>query len=646
MNKPILNTNNTGTQVPLATETIQGTISLHKVSKTGNYNDLLNKPTLDFIPNSEKGVANGVAQLDNNSKLSSDNLPVATTTTLGAIKVGKNLAIDDDGTLSAVSGGSGGVVNEILIGGVIEYPSNKTIPDGWLECDGSAVSRTTYSELFAVIGTEFGSGDGSTTFNLPNMKGRVAVGLDTSDSDFNTIGKTGGEKTHTLTELEMPKHWHKTAIDFGGDESLDNYSGYGYNSTSRYYNNTTTAGGDQPHNNLQPYFVTKFIIKAKESSAVIATVIDNLTSTSSTDALSANQGRLLNEKFNNYLPLAGGDMTGDINFNYNGLYWKEPGFGDQFKIVPQFGGSGDENYLAIQGATGDAGTQPDVYDLVRILGQTGRLFLKPEGGIDLGGNATSRHDPDGDCLITLDNDGASNTESNITFRSWYGVGFSPTISNMTIPRGENAAFINCRTGDFTARGQITGNTLKVNTMERNKTDTWVPVISNGVFNYTRRRLPNDRTNTGWGNGEEDDLATMRFLSFWDGAYSGGNSNLVYCARGTIKPYPTVLYNNDGGTTGSITLSANASNYSYFEIYFRDQEYQFSGSIIYAPNGKRVNLGMTVSNSSVNGAWAKMKAITINGTNVNVDWSGEADIINHAMYQYNNLFITRIVGYPN
>lgn len=78
LNKPILNTNNTGTQVPSATETIQGTISLHKVSKTGNYNDLLNKPTLDFIPTSEKGTANGVAGLDENKKVSKSNLPTDT----------------------------------------------------------------------------------------------------------------------------------------------------------------------------------------------------------------------------------------------------------------------------------------------------------------------------------------------------------------------------------------------------------------------------------------------------------------------------------------------------------------------------------------------------------------------------------------
>lgn len=78
VNKPILNTNNTETQVAKTAETIQGTISLHKISKTGNYNDLLNKPSLDFIPISEKGQPNGVASLDENGKIVKSDLPADT----------------------------------------------------------------------------------------------------------------------------------------------------------------------------------------------------------------------------------------------------------------------------------------------------------------------------------------------------------------------------------------------------------------------------------------------------------------------------------------------------------------------------------------------------------------------------------------
>ncbi|ACZ29558.1 Tail Collar domain protein [Xylanimonas cellulosilytica DSM 15894] len=86
-----------------------------------------------------------------------------------------------------------------------------TVPPGWLEHNGAAVSRTTYPALFAHYGTTYGAGDGSTTFNLPNAKGRTPVGLDTAQAEFNAVGKTGGAKTHTLSTAEMPSHTHTSA---------------------------------------------------------------------------------------------------------------------------------------------------------------------------------------------------------------------------------------------------------------------------------------------------------------------------------------------------------------------------------------------------------------------------------------------------
>lgn len=82
--------------------------------------------------------------------------------------------------------------------------SSATAPEGYLLEDGSAVSRTTYAELFSVIGTTYGSGDGSTTFNLPDSRGRVTVNQNSSDTQFATIGAKYGEKTHTMTIAEMP----------------------------------------------------------------------------------------------------------------------------------------------------------------------------------------------------------------------------------------------------------------------------------------------------------------------------------------------------------------------------------------------------------------------------------------------------------
>lgn len=89
--------------------------------------------------------------------------------------------------------------------GIISLFAGSTAPSGYLACDGSAVSRDTYSALFAVIGTTYGAGDGSTTFNLPDLSGRVAIGASTSHA----MGTTGGEETHTLTSGELAAHAHE-----------------------------------------------------------------------------------------------------------------------------------------------------------------------------------------------------------------------------------------------------------------------------------------------------------------------------------------------------------------------------------------------------------------------------------------------------
>lgn len=78
-------------------------------------------------------------------------------------------------------------------------------------CDGSEISRTTYADLFDIIGTTYGIGDGSTTFNLPNLRGNIPVGLNIADASFDTLGKIGGSKDYALTVNDLPAHTH--AID-------------------------------------------------------------------------------------------------------------------------------------------------------------------------------------------------------------------------------------------------------------------------------------------------------------------------------------------------------------------------------------------------------------------------------------------------
>lgn len=578
-NKPVLNTSTTASLETNSSEIINGTISLHKVSKTGSYNDLNDLPSLDFIASSQKGAASGVATLDENkivpkselptdtaydsnythitvvdnvttesstdalsanqgkllsdrisandtmidtlqqdiiqtdddltavkndyisktekaaangvatldsntkiypvqlpvatadtlgavkvgdnlsmttdgvlsvtgvatltdNKINSANLPIASADILGAIRVGENLTIDEDGILSSTAsalqvasstvlggikvgenltitedgvlsatGGSSGLVADTLpIGSVVEWYSSN-IPTNWLECNGQAISRTDYSELFTVLGTTYGEGDGSTTFNLPNMSGKFNVGLDSDDTDFDTLGKTGGSKSqdmthshttqshiltvselpahthtydksnsstgsHTLTVSEIPSHTHtyNKSNSTTGSHTLTvseipshNHQLYatsrqvgvdsGTNWVMKYiddtkgYDNTTSTGGGQGHTHtisttstttgsrgggtghthtisttstnsgstgggeahshgdtgeteltvstLPPYIVTYYIIKAKQAQVVEANVVDTLDSDSATDALSANQGKVLNEKILN-----------------------------------------------------------------------------------------------------------------------------------------------------------------------------------------------------------------------------------------------------------------------------------------------------------------------------------------------------------
>lgn len=105
------------------------------------------------------------------------------------------------------TGAEGGNVGDFTWRAVAEAPP------GTLECDGSAVSRSVYSDLFSKIGTAHGVGDGSTTFNLPDVRRRALRGRGGSGTSTlaNTVGATGGAETHTLTVAEMPAHSHNLA---------------------------------------------------------------------------------------------------------------------------------------------------------------------------------------------------------------------------------------------------------------------------------------------------------------------------------------------------------------------------------------------------------------------------------------------------
>lgn len=159
-----------------------------------------------------------------------------------------------------------GYVDDRMPCGSVTAFAGSSAPSGWLLCYGQAVSRTTYAALYSAIGVAYGSGDGSTTFNLPDLRGRVPAGVDNmggSDAarlDWaNTLGTAGGAQTHTLQTSEIPAHDHPASL--GGSAGGDG-SGLAWASTS-----TTNSiaiqntGGGGAHNNMQPTILLNWIIR-------------------------------------------------------------------------------------------------------------------------------------------------------------------------------------------------------------------------------------------------------------------------------------------------------------------------------------------------------------------------------------------------
>jgi len=142
--------------------------------------------------------------------------------------------------------------------GLVQMFAGVSAPHGFLLCDGSAVSRVTYKNLFNVIGVIYGAGDGVNTFNIPNLQGRVPVGRDATQTEFDVLGETGGEKTHTLTIAEMPAHTH-TYLGVQSQGAASGFDNVAENSP-RPTETSGSTGGSLPHNNLQPYIVLNYII--------------------------------------------------------------------------------------------------------------------------------------------------------------------------------------------------------------------------------------------------------------------------------------------------------------------------------------------------------------------------------------------------
>lgn len=202
-----------------------------------------------------------------------------------------------------------------MLSGSIVMFAGTVAPEGWLLCDGSAVSRETYASLYSVIGDSYGNGDGSTTFNLPDLTGRVLIG----SSSSHPAASSGGEEEHILSASEIPAHAHSVGQHghasnitvstpvltheitqgvfkynapggtVGSNNGSDVNSWYGTTSTNatRSTNvavadhpatdctvdgsvddcdafNTSSVGLGDSHDNMQPYITLNYIIYAGE----------------------------------------------------------------------------------------------------------------------------------------------------------------------------------------------------------------------------------------------------------------------------------------------------------------------------------------------------------------------------------------------
>lgn len=148
------------------------------------------------------------------------------------------------------------------IGTVFMYGS-ETPPDGWINCLGQPISRTDYADLFAVIGIQFGAGDGSTTFNVPNFKGRspMMAGVTIPAIGNLAIGGQYGQNIHTLTLDEIPPHDHGAVVSPTNPDANRALVAAG-GAFLVQDNVTVSRGGGNSHNNVHQVLGINFIIYA------------------------------------------------------------------------------------------------------------------------------------------------------------------------------------------------------------------------------------------------------------------------------------------------------------------------------------------------------------------------------------------------
>ena len=261
---------------------------------------------MDGVPTQTEGVSEILASdwnayvRDNFDSIKSGHIVCTSSTRPTGIQEG-TMVYETDTNLIYVYTGSDWKQNNLTPVGMISPFAGSSSPEGWLICDGAAVSRSTYAVLFGLISTTYGIGDGSTTFNVPDLRGRAAIGAGTGPGlSARALAANVGSETHTLDVTQIPNHKHYTS-GTTGDDSPDHthnitltqdsvlqrgtgvvfdrvrqagsqttaganqrhqHSFGAFSNTSIYNNSNAAQTVNQPHNNIQPSLVLNYIIKA------------------------------------------------------------------------------------------------------------------------------------------------------------------------------------------------------------------------------------------------------------------------------------------------------------------------------------------------------------------------------------------------
>lgn len=380
---------------------------------------------------------------------------------------------------------------------------------------------------------------------------------------------------------------------------------------------------------------------------------------------------------NGYLPLTGGTLTGtlvaDGGIDMNGqkrIYWKESGYGDKFAIVPSFSGADDANLLKIQSAVGTADTDPELSDKVTISGSSGNVWMN--GGLTVGSTAKF-----GAQVINVVNGQRGTTPSANQYRTYE---FQDT-EGRRLAQAESGLLTDGKSvmnlwvlGHYTSANDYGG--IQIYKTKDNTGNYSAQFNANTGRFYTKTIETPDRA-VSYVAGAQGDAAIYARKAYnqdhWypavcletkgGGSWQMGNYNseqleLVYATKAYrdasnnnipghiyLSAPPAarnwyvarIIYDNNSGSTGNITVAETFANFAFAFIGFKENDGYYDGLFVRSPNGKTVVLH--TAESTVNGANnSKWQTRSLSGTACNVvHYADGTSATNH-------IYVTHIIGF--